>query len=59
MNLIKLFLENQPPSDDNAEVEHFVRKSKQYLLIDRILFRRGANEMMMKYISREEDIQLF
>jgi hypothetical protein len=59
MNLIKLFLKNQPPSDGNAEVERFMRKSKQYLLIDGILFRRGANEMMMKYISREEDIQLF
>jgi hypothetical protein len=28
MNSIKLFLENQAPSDDNAEVEHIVHKSK-------------------------------
>jgi hypothetical protein len=48
MNQIKMFL----------EVEHITHKSKQYHLIDGILFRRGANGMMMKYISREEDIQL-
>jgi hypothetical protein len=36
---IKMFLENQPPSDDNVEVEHIAHKSKQYHLIDGILFR--------------------
>jgi hypothetical protein len=58
MNLIKMFLENQPPSDDNIEVERIMRKSKQYHLIDEILFRRGANGMMMMCISKEKDIQL-
>jgi hypothetical protein len=53
-----MFLENHPPSDDNAEVERIACKSKQYHLIDRILFRRGINGMMMKCISREECIQL-
>jgi hypothetical protein len=38
MSLIKMFLENQPPSNDNVEVEHIMRKSKQYHLIDRLLF---------------------
>jgi hypothetical protein len=33
-----IFLENQPPSNDNAEVEHIVHKSKQYHLVDEILF---------------------
>jgi hypothetical protein len=28
MHPIKSFLENQPPSDDNAEVEHIACKSK-------------------------------
>jgi hypothetical protein len=28
MNLIKMFLENQSPSDDNAEVERIARMSK-------------------------------
>jgi hypothetical protein len=58
MNLIKMFLENQPPSDANAEVERIVHKSKQYHLIDVILFRRGSNEMIMMCISREEGIHL-
>jgi hypothetical protein len=58
MSLIKIFLENQPPLDDNAEVECVTRKSKQYHLIDGILFQRGTNDMMMKCISIEEDIQL-
>jgi hypothetical protein len=39
MNPIKMFLGNQPPSDDNAEVERIAHKSKQYHLIDGILFR--------------------
>jgi hypothetical protein len=58
MNLINMYLENQPLSNDNTEVERIARKSKQYHLIDGILFRRGANGMMMKCIPREEDIQL-
>jgi hypothetical protein len=58
MHPIKMFLENQPPSDENAEVERIARKSKQYHLVDGILFRWGTNGMMMKCISREEDIQL-
>jgi hypothetical protein len=38
MNPIKMFLENQPPSDDNVEVERIACKSKMYHLIDGILF---------------------
>jgi hypothetical protein len=38
MHLIKMFLENQAPSDDNIEVERIACKSKQYHLIDEILF---------------------
>jgi hypothetical protein len=58
MQPIKMFLENHPPSDDNAEVKRIARKSKEYHLIDGVLFRRGTNGMMMKCISKEEDIQL-
>jgi hypothetical protein len=57
MHPIKMFLENQAPSDNNAEVECIVHKSKQYHLVDGILFQQGANGMMMKCISREEGIQ--
>jgi hypothetical protein len=58
MGPINMFLDNQPPSNDNAEVERIACKSKMYHLIDGILYRRGANDMMMKCISREEGIQL-
>jgi hypothetical protein len=58
MSPIKIFLYNQPPSDDNAEVEHITRKSKMYHLIDGILYRQGASGMMMRCIFREDDIQL-
>jgi hypothetical protein len=58
MHPIKMFLENQPPSDDNTEVERITRKFKQYHLIDGILFQQGANDMMMKCMSREEGILL-
>jgi hypothetical protein len=39
MNPIKMFLENQPLSDDNTEVERITHKLKQYHLIVGILFR--------------------
>jgi hypothetical protein len=53
-----MFLDNQPPSDDNAEVKRIMCKSKMYHLIDEMLYRRGANGMIKKCISREEGIQL-
>jgi hypothetical protein len=58
MYLIRMFLENHPLSDENAKVEHTTSKSKQYHLIDGILFRQGANGVMMNCISGEEGIQL-
>jgi hypothetical protein len=57
MNLIRMFLENQPPSDDNAEVERIACKAKMYHLIDGVLYRRGDNGMMIRCIHREEGIQ--
>jgi hypothetical protein len=39
MNLIKMFLKNQPPSDENVKVERIMRKSNLYHLINGILFR--------------------
>jgi hypothetical protein len=38
MHPIKMFLENHLSSNDNAEVECIACKSKQYHLIDGILF---------------------
>jgi hypothetical protein len=58
MSSIRAYLNNQSPSHDNAEVERIARKSWMYHLIDRVLYRQGANEMMMKCISREEGVEL-
>jgi hypothetical protein len=58
MSPIRAYLDNQPPSDDSAEVERIARKSRRYHLIDGVLFRQGANRIMMKCISREEGIEL-
>jgi hypothetical protein len=34
MSLIRAYLDNQLPSDDNVEVERITRKSRMYHLID-------------------------
>jgi ribonuclease HI len=54
MSPIRAYLDNQPPSDDNAEVECITRKSRMYHLIDVVLFCKGGNEMVMKCMSREK-----
>jgi hypothetical protein len=56
MSPIRAYLNNQPPSDDNTEVEHIVRKFGMYRLIDGVLYRQGTNRVMMRCISREEGI---
>jgi hypothetical protein len=58
MSLIWVYLNNQPPSDDNVKLECIARKSRMYHLIDGVLYRQGANRMMIKCISREEGIEL-
>jgi hypothetical protein len=58
MSPIKVYLDNQPISDDNAEIERIARKSKMYHLIDGLLYRQGTNDMMMKCISKVEGSQL-
>jgi hypothetical protein len=34
MSLIRVYLDNQPPSDDNVEIERIAHKSIIYQLID-------------------------
>jgi hypothetical protein len=58
MRPIKTYLDNQSPSDDNAEVERIGHKSIMYHLIDGVLYQQGTNGIMMKCISREEGIEL-
>jgi hypothetical protein len=50
-----VYLDNQPISDDNAEIERIARKSRMYHLIDGVLYKQGANGMMMKCISKDEE----
>jgi hypothetical protein len=58
MSPIKAYLGNQPISNNNVEIERIARKSRMYHLIDRVLYRQGANDMMMKCISKGKDNQL-
>jgi hypothetical protein len=58
MSLIKAYLDNQPILDDDAEIERIARKSRMYHIIDGVLYKQGANGMMMKCISKDEGIQL-
>jgi hypothetical protein len=58
MRPIREFLDNQPLSYDNVEVERISLKSRMYHLIDGVLYLQGANDMMIRCISREEGIQL-
>jgi hypothetical protein len=39
MSPIKAYLDNQPISDDDAEIERIARKSRMYHLIDGVLYR--------------------
>jgi hypothetical protein len=55
---IKAYLDNQPISDDNAEIERITCKSRMYHLIDGVLYRQGINGMMMKCISKDQGSQL-
>jgi transposase InsO family protein len=58
MSPIKVYLNNQPISDDNTEIERIAHKSRMYHLIDGVLYRQGTNDMMMKCISKDEGNQL-
>jgi hypothetical protein len=58
MSPIRAYLDNQPLSDDTAEIERVTHKSRMYHLIDGVLYRQGANGMMMRCFSKEEGIQL-
>jgi hypothetical protein len=58
MSPIKAYLDNHPLSDDNVEIERIARKSRMYHLIDGVLYRHGANSMMINCISKDEGSQL-
>jgi hypothetical protein len=39
MSPIRAYIDNQPLSDDNADIECITHKSRMYHLIDRVLYR--------------------
>jgi hypothetical protein len=53
-----VYLDNQPISDDNVEIKRITRKFRMYHLVNRVLYKHGVNDMMMKCISKGEGIQL-
>jgi hypothetical protein len=58
MSSIKTYLDNQPISNSNAEIECIARKFRMYHLIDGVLYGQGTNDMMMRCISKKEGSQL-
>jgi hypothetical protein len=58
MSPIKAYLDNQLISDDDAEIERIAHKFRMYHIIDGVLYKPGANGMMIKCISKDEGIQL-
>jgi hypothetical protein len=56
MSQIRSYLENRPLADDDVEIERIARKSRMYHLIDGVLYRQGANGMMMRCIFKDEGI---
>jgi hypothetical protein len=58
MSPIKVYIDNQPISDDNAEIECITRKCRMHHLIDGVLYRQGVIGMMMRCISKVEVSQL-
>jgi hypothetical protein len=59
MSQIRSYLENRSLADDDVEIESIARKSRMYHLIDGVVYRQGANGIMMRCITKGEGIQLF
>jgi hypothetical protein len=58
MSPIKVYLDNQPISDDDAEIKRIAHKPRMYHLIDEVLYRQSGNGMIMKCICKDEGSQL-
>nr|ABF99688.1 retrotransposon protein, putative, unclassified [Oryza sativa Japonica Group] len=58
MTDIRAYLEGNTHPEDRAEAEKLARISKRYVLVEGTLYRRTANEILLKCISREQGIEL-
>jgi hypothetical protein len=55
---IRDYLKDNILSDEHVSTERFVHVSKRYMLIEGDLYRRGANGILMRCITREDDCEL-
>jgi hypothetical protein len=51
---IRGYLKDNTLRDEHASVERIVRMAKRYTLVEGDLYRRGANDVLLRYIIREE-----
>jgi hypothetical protein len=58
MTDIRAYLEGNTHPEDRAEAEKLTRISKRYVLVEGTLYRRAANGILLKCISREQGIEL-
>jgi hypothetical protein len=55
---IRAYLDNHTLPEDRAEAEKLAHISKRYILVEGTLYRRGANGVLLKCISREQGVEL-
>jgi hypothetical protein len=55
---IRGYMKDNTLRDEHASVERIVRMAKRYTLVEGDLYRRGANDVLLRYIIREEGCQL-
>lgn len=55
---IRAYLDNNTLPEDRAEAKKLARISKRYVLVEGTLYRRAANGMLLKCISREQGVEL-
>jgi hypothetical protein len=56
---IRTYLKDNILSDDSASADRIARLAKRYMLVERDLYRRATNGILMQCISREEGYELF
>jgi hypothetical protein len=51
---IRTYLKDNILPDDSASADRIARLTKRYMLVEGDLYRRGANDVLMWCITREE-----
>jgi hypothetical protein len=55
---IQTYLKDNILPDDSASADQIISLAKRYTLVEGDLYRRGANGILIWYISREEGCEL-